>query len=107
MLNLATMQEEAEDKKNELLAAFNVVSTFKNEEDDATFWNRLISDEQRVAATKAEEKKKAKPGSGTGEEAGASGAGPSGRTARRGDGPGGKGAHSEFPLVNVMHFRIG
>ena len=36
-------QEEAEKGKNDLLSAFNV-ATFKSDEDDATFWNRLITD---------------------------------------------------------------
>jgi hypothetical protein len=34
---------------NELLAQFNNVAYFKNEEDDATFWNRLISVDDRTA----------------------------------------------------------
>jgi hypothetical protein len=34
---------------NELLAQFNNVAYFKNEEDDATFWNRLISVDDRAA----------------------------------------------------------
>ena len=59
------MQEEVEEQKNDLLSAFNV-ATFKNEEDDATFWNRLISDEQRAAAPTD---KKKKGGSTPGEDA--------------------------------------
>jgi hypothetical protein len=50
------IQEEAEEKKNELLSAFNV-ATFKNKEDDATFWNRLITDEQRAAAPDTKKRK--------------------------------------------------
>lgn len=42
------VEEEANDKKNDLLSAFNSVATFKNDEDDATFWNRLITDDQRA-----------------------------------------------------------
>jgi hypothetical protein len=49
-------QEEAEDKKNELLSAFNV-ATFKNDEDDATFWNRLITDDQRSRVPERKGKK--------------------------------------------------
>lgn len=49
------VEEEANEKKNDLLSAFNSVATFKNDEDDATFWNRLITDDQRA---KVPERKK-------------------------------------------------
>ena len=51
------VEEEANDKKNELLSAFNSVATFKNDEDDATFWNRLITDEQRATVPERKGKK--------------------------------------------------
>ena len=62
------------------------MATFKNDEDDATFWNRLITDEQRAAAP---ERKKA---SATGEEGAARGGG------RRGDGAG-KGVPLQIDLL--------
>lgn len=37
--------EDRLDPANDLLSSFNV-ATFKNTEDDAAFWNRLISKEQ-------------------------------------------------------------
>lgn len=67
------MQEEAEEKKNELLSAFNV-ATFKNDEDDATFWSRLIPDDQRAKVPERKNRKGSNPGA-DGE--------PSARTARR------------------------
>lgn len=65
------MQEEAEEKKNELLSAFNV-ATFKNDEDDATFWSRLIPEEQRAKVPDRKHRKGSNPD-----------AEPSARTARR------------------------
>lgn len=51
------VEEEANDKKNDLLSAFNSVATFKNDEDDATFWNRLITDDQRSKVPERKGKK--------------------------------------------------
>ena len=67
------MQEEAEEKKNELLSAFNV-ATFKNDEDDATFWSRLIPEDQRAKVPERKNRKGSNPGAD---------AEPSARTARR------------------------
>jgi chromodomain-helicase-DNA-binding protein 1 len=80
-------QEEAEDKKNELLSAFNV-ATFKNDEDDATFWSRLIPEEHRARVPERKGGRKGAAAHPDGE--------PSARTARRnnaGGGESGKGTH--------------
>lgn len=55
----AVQQQQAEN--NELLNSFNV-ATFKNQEDDATFWSRLIAAQQEEEAE--EEKLQPEVGSG-------------------------------------------
>lgn len=63
------------------------MATFKNEEDDATFWERLITDEQRAAAALPDSKKRKASAAGDNELAP--------RNARRGgpnDNPNHKGA---------------
>ena len=60
------MQEEVDEKKNELLSAFNV-ATFQNDQEDEDFWNSLITDEHRAALPENSRKKKS-AGTGDGDD---------------------------------------
>jgi hypothetical protein len=62
------MQEAADEKKNELLSAFNV-ATFQSDVKDEDFWNSIITDEHRKSLPENHKRKKSKDGAEDGEAA--------------------------------------
>jgi hypothetical protein len=75
------------------LSAFNV-ATFKNDEDDATFWSRLIPEDMRAKVPDRKNRKNSNPGPD---------AEPSARTARRNNAAAKEGGAPVFKSCFALH----